>query len=127
MDKLKSHFKEIDGIIYEKRKEEYGNNFYSIDDLTLSHYQKIQILEWFARKLWVLLEEGSGEPDYYGKGYDPLKIEGNTAHSYVFSLEDGGRHHQFRDLEHLEKMLMKEGIGAIKSMISEAAVMGEDK
>ena len=92
------------------------NKFFTIDDLPLSDEQKRQVLEWFARKLWTLLEEGSGERDYYCKSYDPLVIEGNVAHSYVFDLEDGGRHHPFRDLAHLEKMLVDEGIRAISEL-----------
>jgi len=95
------------------------NSWFSIDDLPFTHKQKEIVLEWFARKLWVLLEEGSGEPDYYGKSFDPLVIEGYTAHSYVFDLEDGGRHHDFRDLEHLERMLMGEGIREIREMIKD--------
>ena len=30
-------------------------------------------------------EEGGGDPDWHHKSYDPLVIEDNTAHSYVFS------------------------------------------
>lgn len=122
---VKEMFKEIDKTIHEERKKDGGCNlFNSINDLDLSHYQKIQVLEWFARKLWWLLEEGSGEPDYSCKSYDPLYIDGNTAHSYVFNLESGGRHHPFRDLEHLEEMLVKEGIKRIQEDLHEAEVLG---
>lgn len=93
------------------------NTMYDIDDLPLNRQQKCRVLEWFARKLWVLLEEGSGEPDYYSKSYDPLIIDGDEAYSYVFSLNDGGRHHKFNNLKHLEDMLMAEGIDRIKSYI----------
>lgn len=93
-----------------------SNQYFSVDDLPLNYQQKVAVLEWFARKLWVLLEEGSGEPDYYCKSYDPLTVEGDIAHSYVFNFEDGGRHHYFLDLKHLEKMLMAEGISSIKNM-----------
>lgn len=89
------------------------NEMHSIDDLPLNYEQKCRVLEWFARKLWVMIEEGSGDPDYYCKSYDPLVIEGTTAHSYVFGLDDGGRHHKFNSLEHLEKMLVDEGIKQI--------------
>jgi len=61
----------------------------TIDDLPLDESQKRRVLEWFARKLWIILEEASGEPDYCGKSYDPLTIDGNVAHSYVFDFEDG--------------------------------------
>jgi len=91
------------------------NNYYDIDDLQLNQEQKKAVLEWFARKLWILLEEGSGEPDYYHKSYDPLVIEGHTAHSYVFDLsEHGGRHHNFDTLKELEERLVNYGIETIK-------------
>jgi len=90
------------------------NKFYTINDLPFTEEQKQWALEWFSQKLWKLLEEGSGEPDYYCKSYDPLVIEGNIAHSYIFDLEDGGRHHPFKDLAHLEEMLMDEGIKRIR-------------
>ena len=91
----------------------------TIDDLPLSQEQKKHVLEWFAYKLWIILEEGSGHPDYYCKSYDPLTINNNIAHSYVFDFNDGGRHHPFKDLAHLEEMLVKEGIRRIQEMIKE--------
>lgn len=92
------------------------NIFYSIDDLPFTDEQKTYCLEWLARKLWVILEESSGEPDYYGKMYDPLyvELEDKKAHSYVFDLEDGGRHHKFTSLSDLEKQLIQEAIKTIK-------------
>lgn len=94
------------------------NNIYDIDDLIgFTPEQKAEVLVWFARKLYILIEEGSGEPDYYHKMYDPLTIENNTAHSYVFDFEDGGRHHPFKNLLELEKMLMDEGIKRIREMV----------
>ena len=93
------------------------NTFFSIDDLSLTREEKCNVLEWFARKLWVLLEEGSNEPEWHHKSYDPLTIEGGIAHSYVFDLEDGGRHHAFKNLAHLERMLTDEGIRRIREMI----------
>ena len=93
------------------------NDIFSINDIDVSDEIKKNILEWFARKLWILLEEGSGEPDYYHKSYDPLTIEGNIAHSYVFDFRDGGRHHPFKNLSELEEMLMEEGINSIKSLL----------
>lgn len=93
----------------------FANNFFTIEDLTsLTREQKEEVLMWFARKLWVLLGKWRA---YHCKHYDPLVIEGNIAHSYVFNLDDGGRHHEFRDLEHLEKMMMDEGIRRIETMI----------
>jgi len=92
----------------------------TIDDLPLDESQKRRVLEWFARKLWIILEEASGEPDYCGKSYDPLTIDGNVAHSYVFDFEDGGRHHRFKDLQHLERMLVQEAIKRITEMKDES-------
>lgn len=48
------------------------------------------------------------------KQYDPLTIENGIAHSYVFDLEDGGRHHAYRDLSHLEAMLLTEVVKEIR-------------
>lgn len=105
-------------LVSDYKPEDGDDNvfFEDIEDLPFSDEAKRMILEWFAYKLWVLLEEGSGEPDYYCKAYDPLIIEGNIAHSYVFDLEGGGRHHPFKDLKHLEKMLMNESISRIQEM-----------
>jgi hypothetical protein len=98
----------------------YTNEFFTINDLPLTNEDKEKVLMWFARKLWTILEEGSEEPDYYCKTYDPLVIEGNIAHSYVFDLQDGGRHHKFKDLKDLENMLVSEGIQKIKEFIMES-------
>ncbi len=97
------------------------NRFFSLDDLPFSDDEKVFVLEWFARKLWVILEEGSGDPDYYGKSYDPLTIdrEKGVAHSYVFNLSEvGGRHHPFESLLDLEALLVQAGITRIKEMLA---------
>lgn len=98
------------------------NRFFSLDDLPFNDDEKVLVLEWFARKLWVILEEGSGDSDYYGKIYDPLVIdlEEREAHSYVFELGDGGRHHSFETLAELEMRLEQEGIERIKEMLQGA-------
>lgn len=80
----------------------YGPRWFDIDDLPLSRAQKECVLEWYAMKIWKL--EG---PDHH-KSYDPLTIEGNVAHSYVFNLDNGGRHHEFGSLKDLELMLDQE-------------------
>lgn len=80
-----------------------GNEFYDIDELPLTDDQKEMVLEWFAQKIWRTLND-----DLYGKSYDPLVIDGRTAHSYVFELSDGdfGRHHVGWDsLAELERRL----------------------
>lgn len=90
----------------------------TLDDIELTELQRKEVLEWYAWKIWRGLEEGSGDPYYYGKSYDPLTInrDDHIAHSYVFNFEDGGRHHAYRDLAHLEEMLDKELITGISDM-----------
>lgn len=83
--------------------EQGYNSFYSIDNLPLTKDQKEMVLEWFAQKIWKTLDEPG-----HCKTYDPLIIAGNTAHSYVFNLNTGGRHHPFTDLKQLEELLCKE-------------------
>lgn len=93
------------------------NEYFTINDLPLTEEQKKSVLEWFARKLWVIDVEGIAQDgDYYGKSYDPLVIdtEEKIAHSYVFSLGGGYRHHPYNDLKHVEKMLMDEIVGRCK-------------
>jgi len=96
------------------------NPFFSIDDLPLTNDQKEMVLEWFARKLWKIVEDGIyGDGGYYGKSYDPLVIECNTAHSYVFNLSEsghGGRHHEFETLKQLEDRLMREVLTDAKAL-----------
>lgn len=103
------------------------NVYYDINDLPMSDEHRRIVLCWFARKIWVILEESSGKPYYYGKSYDPLYLEDNTAHSYVFELEDGGRHHAFRDLAHLEQMLVNEAIGRIKAQLPEQEARHDER
>lgn len=97
--------------------------FQTIDGLSLTDQQKVAVLEWFAQKLWTMLEEGSGCPEYGGKSYDPLTIDlpMMRAYSYVFNLENGGRSHPFTSLIHLEQQLVDEGIKTIRDMLAEAA------
>lgn len=79
------------------------NPFYKIDELPFTDDQKEMVLEWLAQKIWRTLDE-----EEHCKTYDPLLIEDNVAHSYVFRFEDGGRHHSFKDYTHLEEMLEQE-------------------
>lgn len=83
--------------------KEFYNPFQTIDDLPLTDDQKEMVLEWFAQKIWNVLDEPG-----HCKGYDPLIIEGKTAHSYIFNFSDGGRHHPFTSLKDLEDMLSRE-------------------
>lgn len=79
-------------------------------------------IEWLALKFYVLLVEMDGDGDYGGKSYDPMTIDlntngGGTAHSYVFNLRDGGRHHGFQDLASLETALWEEAIKESKQKV----------
>lgn len=92
--------------------------YYHINDLELSKEQEKKVLEWFAQKLWTILEE-AWESDFSGKSYDPLLIEDSKkiAHSYVFNLsKNGSRHHSYIDFKDLEKKLVNYSIDEIRSM-----------
>ena len=69
-------------------------------------------VESYAMACWDILQ-GLDLSDSC-KIYDPLTIEGKTAHSYVFDLSDGGRHHPFKSLEQLKEDILKETIERIK-------------
>jgi hypothetical protein len=80
-------------------------------DLDLDSLQRARLLEWWADRIWVATEEGSGDREYGGKRYDPLTIElasngSGVAHSYVFDFHDGGRHHAFDSLDQVEDWLL---------------------
>lgn len=92
----------------------FYNDFYSIDDLPFNQKQKEQVLEYLARQLYFILTE-LGMDDHH-KTYDPLTIEGGIAHSYVFELGDGGRHHKFSSLLELENLMVTEVIQSIKKL-----------
>ena len=76
-------------------------------------------IEAYAHACWDLIQEFTG--DNHCKMYDPLTIEGNIAHSYIFNLKDGGRHHKFKDLEELRKLMLKETIEMIRNTYEEWA------
>lgn len=68
--------------------------------------------------IWEMLEDGQLGLGHH-KMYDPLTIEGKVAHSYVFDLEDGGRHHSFKDLWHLRDAILWETVERIKQLVKE--------
>lgn len=91
------------------------NQYFSVEDLPLTELEKQAVVELLARHLWVVIEESSLYPDYHHKSYDPLVIEGDVAHSYVFCLsEHGSRHHDFENLKDLERRLIEDAIRQIK-------------
>jgi len=67
-------------------------------------------IEGYAAALVDLNFEITGEYPM-GKSYDPMTVDGNTMHSYVFDMKDGGRHHparDYKDLEEIKEVLLKE-------------------
>jgi len=55
-----------------------------------------------------------GIEDGYCKFYDPLLIEDDKCHSYVFDLGDDGRHHPYKNLREIEDRLFNEVVKRIK-------------
>lgn len=97
------------------------NPFHTIDDLPLTDDQKEMVLEWYARKVYEAEYRNDPEYDGHHKSYDPLVIEGKTAHSYVFDLGDTcGRHHTFATYEGLEQKL-DESLDRVISRIVESS------
>ena len=72
-------------------------------------------VEVYAQAMWDILLT-LGIQDGHCKRYDPMTIEQITtangtrykAHSYVFDLWDGGRHHTADSLEQIREALLKE-------------------
>ena len=94
-------------------KNNFTNEMYDIDCLPLNEDQKKYVLEYFARRCIDIIYRITGD-NACNKIYDPLVIEGNIAHSYAFDFEDGGRYHPFKNLEHLEEMLINNTVSDIK-------------
>jgi len=109
-------FNEVNKSVAKIRAQRWGNEYYSVDDLPLTYQQKLCVVEYLARWLWRLLLD-TEIMDSHCKSYDPLMIVDGKAHSYVFDMEDGGRHHLFNDLKHLEEMMYKETLDLIKQEI----------
>jgi hypothetical protein len=93
----------------------------------LDTLDKIKVVEWFAMMMLIIKEEHdyTQEGDYGGKSYDPMTIElnrggGGIAHSYVFDMEDGGRHHLFENLEDIPRILVTEVLECITETICSA-------
>lgn len=80
----------------------------NIDSLPLSELQKACVLEWLAQKLQQTDFARKNDIWQYGKSYDPLLFDGNTAHSYVLNMSDGGRHHTFAEMKEVEKAIFTE-------------------
>ena len=93
-----------------------NRKFKNVDDLPLREYQKRYVLEWLAWKFYGLLIK-LGIEDGYCKSYDPLLIENEKCHSYVFDLDDGGRHHPYKNLREIEDRLFNEVVKRIKKKV----------
>ena len=91
---------------------------WELTNLPFNDEEKEIIVEYLASRLYKLLHAMGVEDGGGWKWYDPLKIEGNVALSYVFDFEEGGRRHAFRDLSHLEQMLIAECATSIKEHFS---------
>lgn len=74
-----------------------------------------EYVEGYAQACWDILI-GLDIQDGYCKSYDPLTIDENTkvAHSYVFNLWDGGRHHSYENMEQIMRGLEKETLELVK-------------
>ncbi|MHA1280747.1 MAG: hypothetical protein ACTSQ8_26670 [Candidatus Helarchaeota archaeon] len=106
-------FNKLEEIVKNERNKSIANPYKSIDDLPLTPSQKECVIEYLAWKLWSILLDLDIQ-DGHSKSYDPLVIDEDVAHSYVFDMEDGGRHHSYKNLKHLEEMLYKETLEQIK-------------
>jgi len=111
---LKVLDKIVDFFIKAHTKDNYFNEWYTIDDLPLTEEQKAIVLEWFAMKIKEILRIFDPEWGDHCKSYDPLVITDSVAHSYLFDFKDGGRHHPFKLLTQLERWLAEE---AVKEML----------
>lgn len=94
------------------------NEYFDIDDLPFSTKDKKRTLEYLSQKLYRTILNFNDSYDHH-KSYDPLTIKGNVAHTYVFSLSDGGRHHTIESLQKLEDEMMKETEEIIRTAIAE--------
>ena len=78
----------------------------TVDNIQVADEVKAQILELLAWHLW-RVKVRLGTEDGSCKSYDPLHVdlEEKEAHTYVFDLWDGGRHHPYESLQQLEQGL----------------------
>jgi hypothetical protein len=80
----------------------------NIDALPLTELQKACVLEWLAQKLRQTPFAQKYDIWQYGKSYDPLLFDGQTAYSYVMNMSDGGRHHAFSNMAEVEGYIFTE-------------------
>lgn len=70
-------------------------------------------VEAYAHACYDILK-GLDIKDGHCKMYDPMTIEGDVVHSYVFDLRDGGRHHNYDNLWELKDDILAETLSGIK-------------
>jgi hypothetical protein len=73
-------------------------------------------VEAYAQACWDILLALDIQ-DGHCKSYDPLTIDEaeKIAHSYVFDLWDGGRHHKYGSLYQVINAIKEETVKAIKT------------
>lgn len=79
-------------------------------------FEAARFIEGYAMALSDVIYHLTGE-SICGKSYDPMLIEGNTAHSYAFDMKDGGRHHdlsKYKNVGDILQTLLDETILTIK-------------
>ena len=90
----------------------YKNYPYEVRDLTDIDTSAAIFIEGYATALADIMRKLSGESPC-SKSYDPMMIEGMTAHSYAFDMKDGGRHHDlslYEDVGEIMDTLLKEAV-----------------
>lgn len=68
-----------------------------------------EFVEGYANACWDVLLALKVVDDYC-KSYDPMTIDEyrKVAHSYIFDLWDGGRHHPYKNLEQIKNGVFNE-------------------
>lgn len=78
---------------------------------TISH-DDARFIEGYAAALWHLILAFDWMEGHC-KTYDPMTIDGDTMHSHVFDMKNGGRHHpisDYKDKEEVCNVLLEEAI-----------------
>ncbi len=99
-------YEKVDKKAKEFRKD-YDSKYKDLSEMPLTREQRKAVLEHIAMLFWRILNDNEYSFGHC-KSYDPLTIAEGEAHSYVFDMEDGGRHHGFKNLDHLEKMIVND-------------------
>ena len=84
------------------------------EPLTICLYRKFKkryVLRWLAWNFYDVLLKLKIE-DGYCKSYDPLTIEDNKYHTYIFGGE--GRHFEYKTLSEIEEKLVNEMVKILK-------------